>query len=116
MDNKLSTSKEVFEKVSKTLIDPLAINLAKSIKWIYLNEISKTSEELYPVAVLGKGRPIFLLHGFDSCFMEFRRLAPYLENEYKIIIPDLFGFGFCPRPKNVNYNKNAIIIVCKFTS
>mgnify|MGYP001189916846 CR=1 FL=1 len=56
-----------------------------------------------------KGKPILLLHGFDSCFMEFRRLAPFLINKYQLIIPDLFGFGFCPRPKNANYDKSSII-------
>ena len=38
-----------------------------------------------------------MIHGFDSCFLEYRRLTPYLKNNNKLIIPDLYGFGFCPR-------------------
>ena len=30
-------------------------------------------------------------------------------NHHKLIIPDLFGFGFCPRPKNKDYSLQAII-------
>ncbi len=102
-------SRNEFERISRILIDPLAINLTKSIKWVYLNEISNSESDLYPVAVLGKGNPILLLHGFDSCFMEFRRLVPLLKDKYQLIIPDLFGFGFCPRPKNIKYSKEKII-------
>lgn len=104
-----NSSKKELERVSKIIMDPLALELIKSIKWISLNNISNTFSEQYPVVIIGKGKPILLLHGFDSCFMEFRRLAPFLINKYQLIIPDLFGFGFCPRPKNANYDKSSII-------
>ena len=120
MERISSGSKIELEKVCKTLIDPLAIELAKSIKWIYLKNISQTSTELYPVAVIGKGKPILLLHGFDSCFMEFRKLVPYLAKKHQLIIPDLFGFGFCPRPKSITYGLQPLVshlssILSKFT-
>jgi pimeloyl-ACP methyl ester carboxylesterase len=50
------------------------------------------------VAVLGEGPPLLLLHGFDSSFLEFRRLAPLLAGGATLLIPDLFGFGFTPIP------------------
>ncbi len=113
MHKESNTSKKELEKASKKLIDPLAIDLTKSIRWIYLNHISNTLSECYPVAIIGKGKPILLLHGFDSCFMEFRRLVPYLNMNYQLIIPDLYGFGFCPRPENNKYGKDAIIFHLK---
>ncbi|KGG15434.1 MULTISPECIES: alpha/beta fold hydrolase [unclassified Prochlorococcus] len=105
----MTTSKESLEKVSKFLIDPLAIKLTESIRWLKLDNISTDQNDLYPIAILGKGKPILLLHGFDSCFLEFRRLIPYLQNNFKLIIPDLYGFGFCPRPHDNNYGKKMII-------
>ena len=50
------------------------------------------------MAVLGQGAPLLLLHGFDSSFLEYRRLAPLLADRFQLFIPDLFGFGFSPRP------------------
>ncbi len=104
-----SNSKKELEKITTQLTDPLAKNLAGSVHWLNLNGISKTSEDLYPVAIVGKGKPILLLHGFDSCFLEFRRLIPFLKQNHQLIIPDLFGFGFCPRPKEANYGITSII-------
>ncbi len=46
---------------------------------------------------------MLLLHGFDSCFLEYRRLTPFLKNNNKLIIPDLYGFGFCPRSSGNKY-------------
>ena len=107
---KISTNPiEELSKVKTTLIDPLAIQIAESITWIYLKGISCNSTDLYPIAIIGEGKPILLLHGFDSCFMEYRRLVPYLAKKFKLIIPDLFGFGFCPRPQNGNYGTNSIV-------
>ena len=107
---KISTNPiEELNKVKATLIDPLAIQITESINWIYLKGISCNATDLYPIAIIGEGKPILLLHGFDSCFMEYRRLVPYLAKKFKLIIPDLFGFGFCPRPQNGNYGTNSIV-------
>ena len=51
-----------------------------------------------------EGQPVLLLHGFDSSLLEFRRLAPLLTGRYQLWIPDLFGFGFTPRPEGIGYN------------
>ena len=101
--------KRELDNIIETLIDPLAIKLTKSVKWLRLNKLSKTSTELYPVAIIGQGKPILLLHGFDSCFLEFRRLVPHLKERYQLIIPDMYGFGFCPRPEHNKYGLEAIL-------
>ncbi len=109
MEKPSNTPLEELNKVKGTLIDPLAVHLAESIVWLNLKEISTNSTELYPVAIIGKGSPILLLHGFDSCFMEYRRLVPYLGKKFKLIIPDMYGFGFCPRPKDGNFGATSIV-------
>ena len=58
---------------------------------------------------MGTGPPLLLLHGFDSSFLEFRRLAPLLADRFQLVIPDLFGFGFSPRPSNVSYGPEPVL-------
>ena len=74
-----------------SLLDPLGLYLANEVKWIKLNENWNSLE--FPVVIGGEGPPILLLHGFDSSFLEFRRIYGILQRRYKIIIPDLLGFS-----------------------
>ncbi len=107
---KSQTNEEVlFENLRKDLIDPLAIELSNHLEWLKIDVFSETESEKYPIAITGNGSPILLLHGFDSSFLEFRRLVPLLQKTHRLYIPDLYGFGFCPRPKNVNYGPRALI-------
>ena len=98
---------DYFEKVRNSLIDPLGINISKDVNWIRLNEEWNSSE--FPVVMGGVGQPILFLHGFDSSFLEFRRLYPILKNKFQLIIPDLLGFGFTPRIASKKYNPHKII-------
>jgi pimeloyl-ACP methyl ester carboxylesterase len=76
------------------LLDPAGRELASAVRWWTLPGL----EGRWPVAELGQGPPLLLLHGFDSSFLEFRRLAPLLAPHHRLLIPDLHGFGFSPRP------------------
>tara|TARA_Y100001968_G_C19354624_1_gene716506 strand:- start:135 stop:1037 length:903 start_codon:yes stop_codon:yes gene_type:complete len=107
--NPKKEGKDILAHYENILLDPLAKNLIKQVQWWHLNAISLTKNELYPLAIIGKGAPILLLHGFDSSFLEFRRLVPLLSKRYKLIIPDLYGFGFCPRPENGIYSEETIL-------
>ena len=114
------TSKERLNNLKDQLLDPLACDLANQVQWRHLNQLSTNDSDLYPIAITGEGPPILLLHGFDSCFLEFRRLVPFLRNYHQLIIPDLFGFGFCPRPKSMSYGLQSLVshlssILSKFT-
>ena len=104
-----TTSQEQLNKLKNNLLDPLAYELATKVEWRFLKEISESESDLYPVAITGKGPQILMLHGFDSCFLEFRRLVPLLQEKYQLIIPDMYGFGFCPRPKSNNYGLESVI-------
>ena len=98
---------DYLNEVNKFLIDPLGKEILKDVKWINLGKEWDNSN--FPVVIGGKGDPILLLHGFDSCFLEFRRIYPILKNHFNIIIPDLFGFGFSTRLSNKEYNSQIII-------
>ena len=91
------------------LLDPQARCLAETVQWWDLDDQSFGGP--VPVAVVGDGPTLLLLHGFDSSFLEFRRLAPLISGQFRLIIPDLFGFGFSPRPRDGRYGPSGVWIV-----
>lgn len=93
------------ERAGRELIDPQGRALAQAVQWWPLQGL----DDLWPVAVLGQGPPLLLLHGFDSSFLEFRRIAPLLAQSHQLFIPDLFGFGFCPRPALARYGPASVL-------
>jgi pimeloyl-ACP methyl ester carboxylesterase len=46
---------------------------------------------------------ILLLHGFPSSSFQYRDLIPRLADEYRVIAPDLPGFGFTEVPEEGKY-------------
>ena len=108
----ITSSETLLRQLTPQLLDPLARDLANQVQWWSLPGLvpSSTSEpESYPVAITGEGAPVLLLHGFDSSFLEFRRLAPLLSPHHQLVIPDLYGFGFSPRPPEADYGQEALI-------
>ena len=100
-------NEEFFESAKLSLLDPLGLYLANDIKWIKLNQ-NWNSLKL-PVVMGGKGQPILLLHGFDSSFLEFRRIYKSLKRNFQVIVPDILGFGFTPRCATNENNPSKII-------
>ena len=98
---------DFFENAKNSLLDPLGLYLANDIKWIKLNKNWNSLK--FPVVIGGKGQPILLLHGFDSSFLEFRRIYKSLKRNFLVIVPDLLGFGFSPRCATNEYNSSKII-------
>jgi pimeloyl-ACP methyl ester carboxylesterase len=58
----------------------------------------------YRVAGETNAPTILLLHGFPTSSFMFRELIPRLANEYRVIAPDLPGFGFTEVPSEQNYS------------
>ncbi len=98
-----NASKAYIKYIKDKIIDKQASNLFEYLKWIKLEEVSQNKSDLFPIVFTGKGEKVLLLHGFDSCFLEYRRLTPFLKNNNRLIIPDLYGFGFCPRSSGNKY-------------
>ena len=98
---------EFFESSKLSLLDPLGLYLANDVKWIKLNQ--NWNSLRFPVVIAGEGQPILLLHGFDSSFLEFRRIYKSIKKNFQVIIPDLLGFGFSPRFATKEYNSSKII-------
>jgi pimeloyl-ACP methyl ester carboxylesterase len=92
-------------QAATALLDLQGRQLAAAVQWWPLAGLPGR----WPVAVLGAGAPLLLLHGFDSSFLEFRRLAPLLAGSCQLFIPDLFGFGFTPRPRQGPFNPAGVL-------
>jgi len=102
-NDKTIATKAYINEIRDQIIDKQACKLFEDLKWIKLENISPNKSDLFPIVITGKGEKVLLLHGFDSCFLEYRRLTPLLKNNKKLIIPDLYGFGYCPRSRGNNY-------------
>ena len=102
-NDKIIATKAYINEIRDQIIDKQACKLFEDLKWIKLENISQNKSDLFPIVITGKGEKVLLLHGFDSCFLEYRRLTPLLKNNNKLIIPDLYGFGFCPRSRGNKY-------------
>lgn len=55
----------------------------------------------------GSGEPLVLLHGFGSGKNNFIGLAGGLTGRYRVIVPDLIGFGESSRIGGLNYKPTA---------
>jgi len=55
----------------------------------------------------GQGEPLVLLHGFGADKDNFLRVARFLTPHYRVIIPDLIGFGESARPSDADYAPTA---------
>ena len=100
------TAQNLLARAANTLLDPNGRHLAAAVQWW---DLPRLDAGPWPVAVMGEGPPILALHGFDSSHLEFRRLAPLLAGRHQLFIPDLFGFGFCPRPVDAPYGPEAVL-------
>ena len=107
--NQTNAIKAYIESLKVKLIDKQATTLLKDLHWIKLEGISQNNSDLFPIVFTGKGENLLLLHGFDSCFLEYRRIVPFLKKNNKLIIPDLYGFGFCPRSSGNKYGFKYLI-------
>lgn len=59
-------------------------------KWVYLDNG-------------GNGEPLVLVHGFGGDKDNWTRLAPHLRHHYRLIVPDLPGFGDSDSPLDAQY-------------
>ena len=63
-----TSGQQLVEAAARDLLDPQGRALAASVQWWEL----EGWPDLWPVAVVGEGPPLLLLHGFDSSFLEFQ--------------------------------------------
>jgi haloalkane dehalogenase len=52
----------------------------------------------------GAGPVVVLLHGLPLSSWEWRNVIPVLATRYRVISPDLYGFGYSDRPRDADYS------------
>lgn len=63
----------------------------------------------------GKGRPVILLHGVMSTHRYWSGVADLLEDERRLLMPDLLGFGASPKPRRAAYSLEQFIDCLEYT-
>ena len=59
---------------------------------------------------VGRGPPVLFIHGSGpgvSAWANWRLTIPALSGSYRIVAPDMVGFGFSDRPEGVAYRKET---------
>jgi 2-hydroxymuconate-semialdehyde hydrolase len=59
---------------------------------------------------IGGGTPVVMLHGSGpgvTAWANWNKVFPILEKDFRVIAPDLVGFGFTDRPEGMAYNMNV---------
>src|SRR5262245_25793794 len=79
-----------------------------------LKEVSRNVEvagEVFPVVDVGEGPAVFMLHGFpDSRFLWRHQVPALVAGGFRVIAPDLRGFGDAPRPQELrSYRRPALV-------
>lgn len=78
-----------------------------------LNAMTKTitvNNMAFPVIDQGSGPAVLLLHGFpDSRFLWRHQIGPLLAAGFRVIAPDLRGFGDAPKPAAVEDYRLAVV-------
>jgi len=69
----------------------------------------KTGEFMTNYHDLGDGYPIVFLHGSGpgvTAWANWNKIFPLLKDDFRILAPDMAGFGFTERPKDIVYTMN----------
>jgi pimeloyl-ACP methyl ester carboxylesterase len=93
----------------KLLTRPSDVDWAKNRETVFHSEHSKFTEvgsvRVHYQEAGGKtGRPIVLLHGFASSTLVWSKVFLNLaEAGFRVIVPDLLGYGYSGKPRNGEY-------------
>jgi haloacetate dehalogenase len=72
----------------------------------------RTFGALIHVTYGGSGEPVLLLHGYPQTHAMWHKVAPELARDYRVVCPDLRGYGDSSKPKGLpdhsNYSKRAM--------
>jgi pimeloyl-ACP methyl ester carboxylesterase len=69
----------------------------------YRNAVVDGHKIFYRESGPAQAPAVLLLHGFPSSSHQFRNLIPLLANRYRVIAPDLPGFGFSDAPDRAEF-------------
>jgi pimeloyl-ACP methyl ester carboxylesterase len=75
-----------------------------SVPWTSVGKVEADGVQVFYRSAGDEGAPVvLLLHGFPTSSFMFRELIPRLADRYRVIAPDLPGFGFTDVPAKRKY-------------
>jgi haloacetate dehalogenase len=76
------------------------------------SKLLKTSGAEISMSIGGEGLPLLLLHGYPQTRAMWHKIAPGLSQHFKLVIPDLRGYGDSSKPpggeNHINYSKREM--------
>jgi pimeloyl-ACP methyl ester carboxylesterase len=85
----------------------MAVDAERQQAGLVRKEITTSDGMHYVYLEGGEGDPLVLLHGFAADKDNFTRVARWLTPHYRVIIPDLVGFGESSAPPDIDYTAHA---------
>ncbi len=85
----------------------LALNAERKKSTLLRKEIVLQNGQRHVYLEGGEGEPLMLLHGFGGNKDTFTPVARFLVGHYRLIIPDITGFGESESPPDANYSLSA---------
>ncbi len=93
--------------LAPTAVTNFALNSERKRSGLVRKEITLPNDLHYVYLEGGQGEPLILLHGFGGNKDTFTRVSRYLTKNYKVIIPDIIGFGESSKPTKLDYSVPA---------
>lgn len=85
----------------------VALNATRKQSALVCKKIALPNGLHYAYLEGGQGEPLILLHGFGGNKDTFTRVSYFLVKHYRVIIPDIIGFGESARPHDADYSPPA---------
>lgn len=92
-----------FDRLAPVTAARLGIGLDRRLSGLHRHDLQVGSTSM-PYLEGGSGPVIVLVHGFAGDKDNFTRAARYLTRSYRVLIPDLPGFGEASRAPGASYN------------
>ena len=85
----------IINMASSTQVKTVTVD--SGVKVFYRESVPASAKDISSLPI------ILLLHGFPSSSFQFRNLIPLLATKYRVVAPDLPGYGFTVVPEERKY-------------
>jgi triacylglycerol lipase len=96
----------VAERVAPSAVTHVLLSVERSRSGLTAKRL-KVGDVEFAYLEGGQGEPLILVHGFGADKDNFTRIAAFLTPRFRVLVPDLPGFGESDRPPNVSYGAPA---------
>ena len=103
----LITALSVFVYLVPERVVNFALNATRKQSGLVRKELTLPNGVHYAYLEGGQGKPLMLLHGFGGNKDTFTRVSRFLVKHYRVIIPDIIGFGESAHILHTDYSPSA---------